>query len=60
MGVREQQNLRGKLKGFKVTRQEGPKAKAGVIKEWEWLALPLLLTTKSTIVNNVTFTTDMK
>lgn len=60
MGVREQQNLRGKLKGFKVTRQEVPKAKAGVLKEWERLAFTLLLATKSTILSNVTFTTDIQ
>lgn len=60
MGVREQQNLRGKLKGFKVTRQEVQMAKAGVIKEWESLTLMLLLATKSTMLNNVIFTTDIQ
>lgn len=56
----EQQNLRGKLKGFKVTRQEVPMAKVGVIKEWEWLTLMFLLATKSTVLNNVIFTTDIQ
>lgn len=59
-GSERTENLGGKLKGFKVTRQEVPKAKAGVLKEWEWLAFTLLLATKSTILNNVTFTTDIQ
>lgn len=57
---KEQENLRGKLKGFKIIRQEVLKAKAGVIKEWKWLAITLLLATKSTILNNVTLTTDIQ
>lgn len=49
-----------KVKGFQSYQARGTEGQSWGPKEWEWLAFTLLLATKSTILNNVTFTTDIQ